>query len=69
MPSWDQAHLSRLRSKLCWCPASTFMQRLAGAKGRRSHTRRELSCQAQEPCCWSLPCLPSGRLLPSASLC
>ena len=45
VPSWDQEHLRRLRSKLCWCPAMTFMQRLAGAKGRRSHTRRELSCQ------------------------
>ena len=45
VPSWDQEHLRRLRSKLCWCPAMTFMQRLAGAKGRRSQTRRELSCQ------------------------
>ena len=37
-PSGDQAHLSRFFSKLCWWPVKTFVQRLAGAYGLKSHT-------------------------------
>ena len=42
--SGDQSHLSRFFSKLCWCPVNTFVHRLAGAYGLRSHILSVLSC-------------------------
>ena len=46
LPSGDQSQRRELRSKLCWCPVNTFMQRFCGAYGRMSHARIVLSCTA-----------------------
>ena len=43
LPSPDHAHFSKCFSTVCWWPDTTCAQRLAGAKGRTSQTRRVLS--------------------------
>lgn len=44
LPSGDQSQRRELRSKLCWCPVNTFMQRFCGAYGRISQALIVLSC-------------------------